>query len=603
MTQSFATVLGADGQEILDWQRSTIVDALFFHAARTPDLKVYTLLGDGENETDTVTASELAAQATALAVWLKRMLAPGARVLLLYESSLDYIRGLLGCLCAGLVPVSGVYPKAFGARDRFVALRDDVEAAAVIGNRSILTEFQKVCPDKVDGARFLWIPTDKIRSSAKHESVAHPLPTDVALIQYTSGSTRTPRGVLLTHRNIAHNLFRQAEAFGYRQGDCGVNWLPLSHDMGLIGGALMTLATGGRCILLPPEVVAEKPIRWLRAISRYRATLSGGPNFAYGMCVRSIAPEDVASLDLSCWEVAFNGAEYIRAETMQSFTERFASSGFDERAFFACYGLAEATLLVTASERGQGVSFRKFSRDGLAHGHALPPRDILDRRLLAGCGEPPSDIIVRIADGDTETALSDGDVGEIRIHSPGVATGYVNRPVENSRVFEGHVAGEEGTFLRTGDRGFLLDGTLYVTGRQDNRIKLGDSVLDPEDIIACLGAFEADIRLFSTAVFDETILDKTSLVLVTELPSGSDGDLTQLGKAIGETICTHFPTRRCRIVFLRASAILKTPSGKIRVAETKNELLQGNIPILGEYTHSPAGSGQVRILKIAEGKM
>ncbi|MFT9380092.1 fatty acyl-AMP ligase [Gluconobacter sp. P5B12] len=603
MIQPFATVLAADGKEMLDWQRSTIVDALFFHASRTPDLKVYTLLGDGENETDAVTASQLAAQATALATWLRRMLSPGSRVLLLYESSLDYIRGLLGCLCAGLVPVSGVYPKAFGARDRFIALRDDAEAAAVIGNRSILTEFQKVCPDKIDGPRFLWIPTDKIRPSAKPESVAHPSPEDVALIQYTSGSTRTPRGVLLTHRNIAHNLFRQAEAFGYRQGDCGVNWLPLSHDMGLIGGALMTLATGGRCILLPPEAVAEKPIRWLQAISHYRATLSGGPNFAYGMCVRSIAPEEVASLDLSCWEVAFNGAEYIRAETMQSFTERFASSGFDERAFFACYGLAEATLLVTASERGQGVSFREFSRDGLAHGHAMPPHNNLGRRLLAGCGRPPSDIIVRIADADTEAVLPDGAVGEIRIHSPGVATGYVNRPVENSQVFQGRVAGEEGTFLRTGDRGFLLDGILYVTGRQDNRIRLGDSVLDPEDIIACLGEFEADIRLFSTAVFEESTEDGTTLVLVTELPSGSAGDLTQLGKAIGEKICAHFPASRCRIVFLRASAILKTPSGKIRVGETKKELLQGNIPILGEYTYSPLGSGRVRILKIAEGKM
>ncbi|UMM08097.1 fatty acyl-AMP ligase [Gluconobacter frateurii] len=602
MTENFHLITSSDGEDILDWQKSTIVDALFFHALRTPDLKLYTFLGDGENETDSVTASELALQASSLAVWLRKLLSPGEKAILLYESSLDYVRGLMGCLCAGLIPVSGVHPKAFGARDRFLAIRDDSAASAVIGNGKVLTEFQKVCQDAKSAEKFLWVPTDTLRIP-DGDIPFRPAPENIALIQYTSGSTRTPRGVQLTHRNIAHNLFRQSEAFGYRRGDCGVNWLPLSHDMGLIGGALMTLATGGRCILLSPENVAEKPVRWLRAINRYRATLSGGPDFIYGMCARSITDDEIFDLDLTCWEVAFNGAEYIRPDTMQAFQKRFASTGFEGQSFFACYGLAEATLLVTASKRGEGVSFQEFSRKGLAHGIAVPPENALDKRLLASCGVFSEDILVRITDVETDALLPDGHVGEIRVQSPGVASGYINKPVENSRVFGSEVVEESGCFLRTGDRGFILNSALYIVGRQDNRIVIENTTLDPEDIIACLDNFYSKIRLFSTAVVLEKENNRTYLVIITELFSGSEVDQKVLAQHIGQKICQYFPVQYCRVIYLRPGAMLKTPSGKIRVSEMWKRLVSGDISIVGDETYIQPGSNQVRILRVAEGKV
>ncbi|MBO1361879.1 fatty acyl-AMP ligase [Acetobacter sacchari] len=601
MKQAFQTVTSAQGEEILDWRSNTIIDALFYYAHVSPDLQLYTLLGDGENETDSATAEQLAVGSRAMAGWLRRLLPCGARVILLYDNSLDYVRGLLGCLSAGLTPVSGVYPKAFGARDRFLAIRDDCQAKAVIGNRSVLAEFQPVCPDISGRDPLLWIPTDKIRSS--EDLCVVPSHDDLALIQYTSGSTRTPRGVMLSHRNIAHNLFRQAETFGYRRGDCGVNWLPLSHDMGLIGGALMTLAAGGRCVLLAPEHVVESPIRWLRAISRYRATLSGGPNFAYGMCARLSSSSEFHDLDLSSWEVAFNGAEYIHPETVKNFSSRFSRYGFKANAFFACYGLAEATLLVTATNRGKGIDFRSFSRTELAAGQAKEPVDAHDARLLVSCGVAPTDIHVCIAEENTEAVLPDGSIGEIRVSGPGVGLGYVNRPLENKTVFEAHVPGTKTPYLRTGDNGFILDGALYVIGRQDGRIIIDGKAYEPEDVVACLEPIQKDIRLFSTVVFVETVDDQPYLVVATEPTTASLLESDVLGRAIGEVLCAIYPVKGCRCIFLKVGAVLKTPSGKVRTTETRDALLRGSISEISQYLYRVSGSAKVRILRISKDKI
>lgn len=601
MNQTFQTVTSAQGEEILDWRSNTIIHALSYYAHVSPDLQLYTLLGDGENETDSATAEQLAVGSRAMAGWLRRLLPHGARVILLYENSLDYIRGLLGCLSAGLTPVSGVYPKAFGARDRFLAIRDDCQAKAVIGNRSVLAEFQPVCPDISGCEPLLWIPTDKIRSSEDLYIV--PSHDDLALIQYTSGSTRTPRGVMLSHRNIVHNLFRQAETFGYRRGDCGVNWLPLSHDMGLIGGALMTLAAGGRCVLLSPEHVVESPIRWLRAISRYRATLSGGPNFAYGMCARLNSSSEFHDLDLSSWEVAFNGAEYIHPETVKNFSSEFSRYGFKASAFFACYGLAEATLLVAASSRGKGIEFQSFSRTNLADGRAKEPSDVHDARLLVSCGVAPTDVHVCITEENTEAVLPEGSIGEIRVSGPGVGLGYVNRPFENTTVFAAYVPGTTTPYLRTGDSGFILDGALYVTGRQDGRIIIEGKAYEPEDVIACLESFQNDIRLFSTVVFVETIDDQPHLVIAAESAAVPLLEPEILGRAIGEALCAIYPVKGCRCIFLKVGAVLKTPSGKVRMTETRDELLKGGISAISQYFYIASGSAKVRILQISEDKI
>lgn len=602
MSDKFTIVTRANGQEILDWRCSSLIDLLSFQAKRKSDQKLYTFLGDGENETESVSICEFAQHVTALSGWLSGLLTQGAPVILLYDNSLDYVIGLLASMNAGLIPVSGVQATAFGARDRFLTIRRDSGAVAAIGNQATLRNFQKACAALEKDDKFRWISTEN-RGQNTAFDLRKISPDSIAMVQYTSGATRSPKGVELSHKNILFNLYKQGEVFGYENGDCGVNWLPLSHDMGLIGGALMALAAGGHCVLLPPETVAEEPGRWLKAISRYRASFSGGPDFMYDMSVRAISAAQTAVLDLSSWKVAFTGSDHIRPQTIKAFNDCFSDYGFDGQSFLSCYGLAEATLLVTTSKQRKGISFEKVSRAGLARGIAEPPLDDQDTRLLADCGCLLDDINVFIIDEDTNAVLPDKMVGEIIVESASVSRGYINRPLEGEKTFSKSDYNAKNYTLKTGDRGFISAKRLFVTGRADHRIAVNGCVFDPDDLVSCLSCFSSEIRLSSVCIFVETNNDAQTLFFLVEVNRISDNVPIRLGEDLVSIISTKFPVRNIRVFLLRPASVLKTPSGKIRLSDTRELFFSGDLLVLAQAERLVPDQPCIQIKQISSSKI
>jgi len=279
---------------------------------------------------------------------------------------------------------------------------------------------------------------------------------ELAYLQYTSGSTSAPRGVMVSHGNVLHNLANIDAGFRHTAASVIVSWLPHFHDMGLIYGLLAPLYLGLPCYFMSPAAFVQRPLRWLQAITKYRATHTGGPNFAYELCVRRIAPEERANLDLSCWEVAFNGAEPVHAETLDRFTEAFASCGFRRSAFDPAYGLAEAALKVSGGEKGKEPVIFEASAAALARNRVEPATSPGDTRRMVSCGQPGLDTRILIVDPETAMPCAPDEVGEIWVSGPGVAMGYWRRPEETGKTFGARLAGTgEGPFLRTGDLGFL----------------------------------------------------------------------------------------------------------------------------------------------------
>src|SRR5262249_48406874 len=347
----------------------------------------------------------------------------------------------------------------------------------------------------------------------------------IALLQYTSGSTGSPRGVLLTHRNLLHNLESQMSGFGYSTRDVGVSWLPFSHDMGLIGAVLMALFGGGHCVLLSAVHFVEQPIRWLRAIATYGATISGGPNFAYDLCGRRVAPEQRKGLDLSRWAVAFNGAETVRAATLRRFAEAFAECGFRGEAMYPCYGLAEATLYVAGGTRGAAPSTlvvrqTDLRRGTIGEGRGGGPARGVDREsdpgrgaglVAGGRGMRAQRIVIA---GPLERAECEpGEIGEIWVFGPSVAQGYFNRDEETRERFAARLLSGEGPYLRTGDLGFVHDGELFVTGRLKHLIIIRGTNYYPQDIESTAEESHETLRPGCAAAFSVDTGDDEGLVV------------------------------------------------------------------------------------------
>ncbi len=435
---------GRPGADVADWRSDTLVDALRRRAAIEPDRVLYTYLEDGETLERSMTAAALDAAAHSIGRTLAKLAAPGSRVILLFDDGLDTIKGLFGCLSAGLVAVSGIHPAAPRSTERLLGILRDTRATIVLGQARVLADVQIGLDDVLDELDLRWVAIETIKPLVAERWAATPAANDgLALIQYTSGSTRDPRGVTLTHRNLLHNLQCQIDAFGYAFGDTGVSWLPFSHDMGMIGCVLMAVFGGGRCVLLSPSHFVEDPSRWLRAISRYRATISGGPNFAYDLCARRAETMDLTALDLSCWAVAVSGAEPVRADVLRRFQEAFGKTGFKAEALRPSYGLAEATLLVTCGERLTPLKTCRLDKAALQSNEVVPvetsAQDALshDSVELVGCGRPLPDQSLAIVDPVALSRVEPGAIGEIWVAGPSVSSGYWERPDDNLAYFCG----------------------------------------------------------------------------------------------------------------------------------------------------------------------
>lgn len=579
-------------------QPDNLVDVLRWRADSQPDVPGFTFLADGDSEEIVMTYPDLDRRARAIAARLQQVAAVGDRALLLYQPSLDYLAAFMGCLYAGVVAVPAYPPDPFRMErtfPRFRAIVDDSQAAVVLSTAFILDMAGEMFDEYPDLQPLLRIATDDIPDEAA-EAWRYPSidSQTLAFFQYTSGSTAQPKGVMLTHHNLLTNLTLINAAFKMHKGSRGMIWLPPYHDMGLIGGILQPLFAGAPVVLMSPLDFLQRPLRWLRAITRYGSTVSGGPNFAYDLCVRKVTPEQKATLDLSTWEVAFNGAEPVRKETIDRFAEAFAPCGFRKEAFYPCYGLAEATLIVSGPDLGSHPSFLTVSNAGLALGRVEPPTAADDARSLVSCGHTLGDQKIAIVDPVTCTRVADGQVGEVWVAGDSVAQGYWNRPEETAETFRATLADDGATtYLRTGDLGVLQNGDLFIAGRIKDLIIIDGKNHYPQDIEQTVENSHSAIRPGCSAAFSINLNGAEAVVVVAEVARelkpgrpGDEGtgssktlDPAELEAAVRRAVAANHDLRVQSIAFVKAGSIPKTSSGKIQRRATRAAFLDGTLEL------------------------
>jgi acyl-CoA synthetase (AMP-forming)/AMP-acid ligase II len=464
-----------------------ITDLIDVRAAATPDCIAYRFCRDDEFGSDTITYRGLRTQTRQIASALSRLISAGERVVVACPPGLDFVRCFLGCLYAGAIAVPTYPPFRLGHRptvERFERIVDDSGAAAVITNTVLAAGLRALSSGGASLRGVQILDSNELGSIPEENSEDIPArrlrPEDPAMLQYTSGSTMEARGVVLTNANLIYNSEMISRLFGSSEASRGVIWLPPYHDMGLIGGILQPLFAGFPVTLFSPFRFAQRPLRWLQAITKWRGTISGGPNFAYELCLRRISAHERTGLDLSSWKIAFNGAETIRSSTLEEFIAVFRPYGFQPEAFYPCYGLAEATLLVTGGDKDRRPAIAEFRASSISDGKAALETGA--GLKLTGVGRPAPATVVVVVDPVSQTRVADGVIGEIWVQGPGVGLGYWNRPDATERTFREKLHGGEAQFLRTGDLGFLHDGELFVTGRLKDLIVIHGLKYRPEDI-------------------------------------------------------------------------------------------------------------------------
>jgi len=543
--------------------RSSLVHCLREHAAgRSSDIAFAQGI-EGESLQASLTYAHLDRRARAIAVYLQDMRLAGSNVVLAYPPGLEFIAGFFGALYAGCVAVPA-YPPRARTLDRFHALTADAGAPVVLSTAATVDFMQTI-----DGGNtsVRWIATDAIADSHGDVWTEHyPDPAALAMIQYTSGSTSRPKGVMLSHANLLANTRAIGEAFAVDRDTKAVFWLPTCHDMGLIGGVLAPIYWGIANIIIAPAMFVQNPFLWLDTISRFGANVSGGPNFAYDLCVRKITAEQRAGLDLSSWSVAFIGAETVEPATLARFAEAFAPCGFRPASFYPCYGLAEATLMVTGPKAGSGAAVRSFDENALAQNIVVPSNDgAPGARQLVGCGGPVGSLRVAVVEPETGERTAPDRIGEIWVAGDSVGDGYWRIPGKSTTTFRGRLD-DTGTtaFLRTGDLGFMHDRQLYITGRIDDLIIVRGLNHHPQDIEATARHSHPLLAPGLGAAFAFRDHGEQRLVLVHEVVREGSTDLAPVISAVRTAVLATHGLALDAVVLIRCGTIAKTSSGKVQ---------------------------------------
>jgi amino acid adenylation domain-containing protein len=565
-------------------EATTLVQLLRCRALQQPEQLAYTFLSDDLSNKVCISFGELDRQARSIASLLQTHQAGGTRVLLLYPPSLEYIAAFFGCLYAGAVAVPAYPPRQNHSWLRLNAIIGDAKAEIALTSDGIYRRLISPANSQAP-ASLRCITTESLDPELADEWQEPVLDgRTVAFLQYTSGSTGTPRGVMVSHGNLLANERLIQKAFRQTERSVILGWLPLYHDMGLIGNVLQPLYLGASCILMSPVSFLQKPYRWLKAISDYQATTSGGPNFAYDLCTRKVTDDQRATLDLSSWTTAFNGAEPVRPETLERFADVFASCGFDRRAFHPCYGLAEATLLVSCSS---GTRPAVISKEGLKQNRVLPvDADATDdAQTFLSCGPISSEHQIVIVNPDNLAVCPADCIGEIWVAGESVAQGYWNQPEQTRETFQAQLAGYEQSFLRTGDLGFVSEGELFLTGRIKDLIIIRGRNHYPQDIEdtvrQCSGAWETD----ACAAFSIDVNGEERLVVVKELTRKVD-DHQALARAIRAAVAGKHEIPVYVIAFTGKRRLPKTSSGKIQRRTCRDLFLAGELPVVFEWRES-----------------
>ncbi|HEY0602650.1 MAG TPA: amino acid adenylation domain-containing protein, partial [Herpetosiphonaceae bacterium] len=541
---------------------NSLVALLRQQADHKPHEILYTFLIDGEDRAESLSYAELELRAQAIAAALQSLGSEPGRAVLLYPPGLDYIGAFFGCLFAGYVAVPLYPPEPDKPFNRFQSVIEDAQATIALTTRSIFELVQSFIADDPALQALHWLVTDELSLDS---APAWKMPTikreDLAFLQYTSGSTGRPKGVMLSHGNLLHNLEHIYHCFDHSAESQGVIWLPPYHDMGLIGGILQPLYGGFPVTLMSPRDFLQRPARWLRAISRYRGTTSGGPDFAYELCLRRVSAEVREQLDLSSWRVAFSGAEPVRSSTLRRFAETFAACGFRSSAFYPCYGLAEATLIVAGGTVAAPPVLHTIEREGLAQGRVVTAQR--EGQELVGNGASLADQTLRIVEPETCAPCADTEIGEIWVSGGSVAQGYWNKPEATQATFRAQLRdGDARHFLRTGDLGYMHAGQLYVTGRLKDLIIVRGRNYYPQDIEETVEQSHAALRAGRGVAFAIELDGEEKLVVAHEVRSQHTSQAEQIEQAIRQAVMTEHQVQPYDIVLLPAKSIPRTSSGK-----------------------------------------
>jgi acyl-CoA synthetase (AMP-forming)/AMP-acid ligase II len=501
----------------------------------------------------TLSFAELERSAQSIGTRVREDCREGGRVLIACVNSLDFLEAFFGCLAAGGIPVPVCPPRPRRPLTYLSSIARDVEACAIMAPRRVWRWAADAIREDETLSSLPWIFSDELPRDCPADSVRA---SEIAFIQYTSGSTAEPRGLVIGHANVMSNCAYIQAGFRHSPETVSVTWLPHYHDMGLIAGLLQPLYIGHACYCLEPMQFLQQPMRWLHAISRLRADHSGGPPFGYRLCCEKMDPAKVVDLDLSCWRTAYVGAEPIHKQVLDRFAATFGPTGFRDTSFYAAYGLAEATLKVTGGRPGEGVVYRR-SPEG---------------RVLTGCGRASCGVEVRIADPATGAECNEGEVGEVWVSGPGVARAWSREP---ATVFD---SGK--SYLRTGDLGLLEDGVLFVTGRLKELMIIKGRNIYPQDIertaIEWSAQGKPEVAAFSVEEFGEE-----RIVLLHETGMRPTFDSKALATGIRAAIVREHDIDISRILFVKHGTIPRTTSGKLRRLECRSLYLSGQIEAVG----------------------
>ncbi|HEX8559980.1 MAG TPA: amino acid adenylation domain-containing protein [Pyrinomonadaceae bacterium] len=565
---------------------ANLVELLQARAARHPERLAFTFLRDGEGEESHLTYWELERQARAIGAWLQGLNLRGERVLLLYPPGLEYVAAFWGCLYAGAVAVPAYPPRLNRHTERLQAVVADARAAAALTTANVFSRLKPLLGEVPGLGALRWVQTEEVEvGAALHWREPEADSSTLAFLQYTSGSTATPKGVMVSHGNLLHNEGLIKRAFAQDTESVIVGWLPLYHDMGLIGNVLQPLYVGGRCVLMSPNAFLQRPVRWLEAITRYRATTSGGPNFAYDLCVRRTGAEERARLDLSSWSVAFNGAEPIHAATLERFAEAFEPCGFRREAFYPCYGLAEATLLVSGKQASGPPAVRTFEKAALEGGRVRPRAERDERgRVLVGCGGALDEQQILVVNPESLTACAGDEVGEIWVSGPSVARGYWNRDEEAAGAFGAYLTDTgRGPFLRTGDLGFVSDGELFITGRLKDLLIIRGRNIYPHDVERTAEASHPALRPGGGVVFSVEAHGEERLVAVHEVDHRAMRDPSEVIAAVRQAVAEEHEAQTHAVLLVKAGGVPRTSSGKLQRRLARQMFLSAQFTPLAEW--------------------
>lgn len=553
---------------------ASIPEILRTRAERQPHTTAFVELGDGETVSRSWDYTTLARRSAAVARALRAQCGPGERALILHDPGLDYVATFFGSLQAGITAVTCVPPQGRRAVKRLFAIVDDARPSLVLTSERIqATEF-RLRGDHWHETGLEWLTTDQLAEPAHHDEIPMEI-HDPALLQYTSGSTGRPKGVVIHHENLLANCRAALDWLGYDPQRRGLSWLPPFHDMGLMGGIVQPLYEGFPVFLMTPGHFIQAPGRWLRAIHEHRITATGAPNFAYDLCVDQITDEELKGLDLSCLNVAFCGAEPISVRTLKRFAQRFAPCGFDPEAFNPCYGMAEATLLVSGKPGDQAPVYRRFDSEALQQGRAERALGDESDRTLISCGQVVPELEVAIVEPDEHRRCPDGVIGEIWVAGPSIGYGYWQKPKENDVTFCARLTDSERNWMRTGDLGFVHEDELFVTGRLKDLIIVAGNNHYPQDIEDCIRPLHPAIHPTGIAATGVPVGEGEGVAVMVELRRGvGRADEGQLRADIMAAVAREHGIRLEDVVFGRVGSVPRTTSGKVQRGACRELLLE-----------------------------